>query len=59
MECYEVGGSIHGYRIRAEARKVSDPKVIAKSGRHKAQRVILTENAEAILERKLGWIPKR
>lgn len=59
MERYEVGDSIHGYRIRAEARKVSDPKVIAKSGRHKAQRVILTENAEAIIERKLGWIPKR
>jgi hypothetical protein len=59
MECCEVGDSIHGYRIRAQARKVSDPKVIAKSGRHKAQRVILTENAEAIIERKLGWIPKR
>jgi hypothetical protein len=59
MEGYEVGDSIHGYRIRAEARKISDPRVIAKTGRHKAQRLILTENAEAILERKLGWIPKR
>lgn len=59
MESYEVGDSIHGYRIRAEARKVSDPKVIAKTGRHKAQRLILTENAEAIIERKLVWIPKR
>ncbi len=37
-------------------RKVSDPRVIAKSGRHKAQRIILTENAEAVIERKLGWI---
>jgi hypothetical protein len=44
------------YRIRPEARKISDPRVIAKSGRHKAQRIILTENAEAIIERKLGWI---
>lgn len=59
MECYEIGDSVHGYRIRAEARKVSDQKVIVKSGKHKAQRVILTENAEAIIERKLGWIPKR
>ena len=59
MECYEVGDSIHGYRIRAEARKISDPQVIAKTGRHKAQRLILTENAEAIIERKLGWIPER
>ena len=27
MECYEVGDSIHGYRIRAEARKISDLQV--------------------------------
>jgi hypothetical protein len=40
MEGYEVGDSIHGYRIRAEARKVSDPQVIAKTGRHKAQCLI-------------------
>lgn len=59
MECYEEGDTIHGYRIRAEARKISDQRVIAKSGRHKAQRIILTENAEAIIERKLGWVPKR
>lgn len=59
MEGYEEGDTIHGYRIRAEARKISDPSVIAKTGRHKAQRVILTENAEATIERKLGWIPKR
>lgn len=50
---------IHGYRIRAEARKVRDPQVIAKTGRHKAQRLILTENAKAIIERKLAWIPER
>lgn len=59
MEGYEEGDSVHGYRIRAEARKISDLRVIAKSGRHKAQRIILTENAEAIIERKLGWITKR
>jgi len=59
MDCYEEGDTVHGYRIRAEARKISDLTVIAKTGRHKAQRVILTENAEAVIERKLGWIPKR
>ncbi len=59
MEAFQDGDSIHGYRIRAEARKISDPHVIAKTGRHKAQRLILTENAEAIIERKLGWIPKK
>ena len=58
-ECYDKGDTPHGYRIRAEARKIGDPPVIVKTGRHKAQRVILTENAEAVIERKLGWIPKR
>jgi hypothetical protein len=46
-------------RMRAEARKIGDPHVMAKTGRHKAQRIILTENAEAIIERKLGWIPEK
>jgi hypothetical protein len=30
MECYEVGDSVRGYRIRAEARKVSDPLINSK-----------------------------
>ena len=55
-DCYEAGDVLHGYRIRAEARKVSDPRVMAKSGRHKARRIFLTENAGAVIERKLGWI---
>jgi hypothetical protein len=58
MECCEAGDPMHGHRIRAEARKIGDPHVMAKSGRHKSQRIILTENAEAIIERKLGWIPE-
>jgi hypothetical protein len=55
-ECYEVGDCLHGYRIMAEARKVRDPCFIAKGGRHKARRIILTENVGAVIERKLGWI---
>jgi hypothetical protein len=47
---HEIGGSIHGHRIIAEARKVSDPVVIVKSARHKAQRTVLTENASAIID---------
>lgn len=54
-DCCEAEDALHGYRIRAEARKVSDPRVIAKSGRHKARRIILTENAGAVIERKLDW----
>jgi hypothetical protein len=55
MKGCEVGDSIHGHRIIAEARKVSDPLVIVKSARHKAQRIVLTENAFAIIDRKGRW----
>lgn len=55
MKGHEVGDSIHGHRIIAEARKVSDPVVIVKSGRHKAQSVVLTENAFAIIDRRGRW----
>lgn len=52
MKGYEVGDSIHGHRIIAEARKASDPVVIVKSARHKAQRIVRTENALAVIDRK-------
>ncbi len=55
MKGYEVGDSIHGHRILAEARKVSDPVVIFKSSRHKAVRIVLTENALAVIDRKDRW----
>jgi len=55
MNGYEVGDSIHGHRIIAEARKESDPVVIVKSARHKARRIVLTENAFAIIDRKGRW----
>ncbi|HOG98555.1 MAG TPA: hypothetical protein PLV49_06630 [Methanothrix soehngenii] len=55
MKGYDVGDSIHGHRIIAEARRVSDPMVIVKSARHRAQRIVLTENALAIIDRKGRW----
>ena len=55
MKGYEAVDSIHGHRIIAEARKISDPVVIVKSARHKARRIILTENALAIIDRKGRW----
>ncbi len=55
MKGYEVGDSIHGHRIIAEARKVGDPIVIFKSSRHKAMRIVLTENALAVIDRKDRW----
>jgi acyl-CoA synthetase (NDP forming) len=44
MEGREVGDAIRGSKIVAEARKVTDPVVVVKTGRHKAQRVVLSEN---------------
>jgi len=55
MKGHEVGDSIHGHMIIAEGRKVSDPVIIVKSARHKAQRTVLTENAFAIIDRKSRW----
>ncbi|OPY24856.1 MAG: hypothetical protein A4E27_01118 [Methanobacterium sp. PtaU1.Bin242] len=45
-----------GDRIIAEARKISDVKVITKSGRHKAQRVILRDNAYCLIDKKIKFI---
>ena len=50
MKSYELGDCIRGHRIIAEARKISDPLVIVKSAMHKAQRMVLTENALAEAE---------
>ena len=55
MKGYEVGDSIHGHRIIAEARKIGGPIVIFKSSRHKAMRIVLTENALAVIDRKDRW----
>jgi len=55
MKGYEISDSIHDFRIMAEARKISDLVVIIKSARHKAQRIVLTENAFARIDRKGRW----
>jgi hypothetical protein len=55
MKDYEIGSSIHDRRIMAKARKASDPVVIIKSARHKAQMIVLAENAFAIIDRKVRW----
>ncbi|MFQ6063197.1 MAG: hypothetical protein ACE5J9_08505 [Methanosarcinales archaeon] len=41
----EVGDTIIGDVIVCEARKISKPVVLVKSGRHKAQQITLRENA--------------
>ncbi|MDR3062567.1 MAG: hypothetical protein LBU40_00320 [Methanobrevibacter sp.] len=45
--------------LAAEARKISDVKVINKSGRHKTQQIILNDNnAKCITSRNLKYLKK-
>lgn len=55
----EVGDEIKGDKIWCEARKVSKPFVIAKTGRHQAQRIILWENAHCVVEKRLRFLPQK
>ena len=55
MDSYEEGDSLHGSRIYAEARKMDGPRVIVKTGRHRAQSITLTENAKAVIIKKLKY----
>jgi hypothetical protein len=50
------GATIKGDTIVGEARKISDVRVIVKSGRHKAQRVILKDNAMCRIAKKYKFI---
>jgi len=52
----DKGDMIKGDRIIGEARKISDVKIIVKSGKHKAQRVILKDNAMCMVDKKLKFI---
>ena len=52
----DEGTVIKGDRIVGEARKISDIQVIVKSGRHKAQRVILRDNAMCLIDKKVKFI---
>jgi len=52
----DEGTVIKGDRIVGEARKISDIQVIVKSGRHKAQRVILRDNAMCMIDKKYKFV---
>lgn len=52
----DEGNLIKGDRIIGEARRISDIRVIVKSGRHKAQRIILRDNAMCLIDKKLKFI---
>ncbi len=52
----EEGDALKADRIVASARKVTKPEVIVFSGRHRAMRVKLIENATAIIEKELRFL---
>jgi hypothetical protein len=57
MKTYtEEGDTIVGDILVGEARSISKPRVIIKTGTHKAQRIILRENARCRIEEKLRFI---
>jgi hypothetical protein len=51
-----VGDTLGCSRIYAEARKVDSPRVIVKTGRHRAQSIMLIENAKAVVVKKLKYV---
>ena len=54
--CTDEGTVIKGDRIVSEVRKISEPVVIVKRGRHKAQRVVLRDNAMCRIAKKYRFI---
>ncbi|WP_292612986.1 hypothetical protein [Methanobacterium sp. BAmetb5] len=52
----EEGTIIKGAKIIGEARKISDPVIITKTGRHKAQRIVLSDNAMCRIAKKYRFI---
>ena len=54
--CYEIGDKLKGYKILCEARQIKQPRIIPKTGRHKAQRTILKDKAEATILAKVKYL---
>lgn len=50
------GDTLKGNKIVAEARKITDHILIVKSGRHKAQRIILKDDAMCRIAKKYKFI---
>lgn len=52
------GDTIKGDRVIAEARKIHTARIINKSGRHKAQQIILKDNVKCVIDKELKHIPQ-
>ena len=52
---HEEGESLKGDLIIGRARKLSKPRIVVFSGRHKSQQLMLQENAFCRIEKKLRF----
>jgi len=50
------GDCLQGDKIIVEASKIAKVKVIVKTGRHKAQQTVLSDNAFCVIDRKFEFI---
>ena len=55
---YEVGDSLKADLILCEARKIGRSKLIIGSSRHRAQQVVIEENAFCTIRKKLRFLPQ-
>lgn len=55
---FETGDALRGDRVVLNAHRVSNPRVIARSGRHEAQEIVARDNVYCIIEMPLRVRPK-
>lgn len=55
---YNAGDGLHGDAILVIARKITKPKTIPGSGRHRRQQVKAIEDAICYIDKELRFLPK-
>ena len=55
---FNTGDALRGNRVAINARRLSNPTVMARSGRHQAQEIIARDNVYCVIETPLKVRPK-
>lgn len=53
---YRKGDYLKGKKVICESRKMSPIKIINKTGRHKAQQIILRDNVDCYIDIELNYL---
>lgn len=53
---YRKGDHLKGKKVICESRKMSPIKIINKTGRHKAQQIILRDNVDCYIDIELNYL---